>query len=135
MFNRSAVPPYTPTIEIVPPRQTVSMPWVSACRRSTPYALHHARCDGIGKQPDDLLGDAGALGPVRLHPDCVDHRIRPAPVSHLPNHLGDVVVLIGIDHLDSVTACHLEPLRDEVDGDHAGPAVLGHACAHLSDGA
>jgi hypothetical protein len=71
---------------------------------------------------------------VRLHPDRVDHRVRPAAVCLLANRVAEIrVVLVQVDRLDPEVACALQPLGDEVDGDHAVAPMVRDPRAHVAD--
>ena len=83
MFMGSAVPPYTPLMESVPPRRTVSMHWLRAVSRSTPPFSIAVWAAESGSRPTSVWAILPAAGPVRLHADGVYDRVRPAPVGHL----------------------------------------------------
>ena len=87
----SAVPPYTPLSEIVPPRRTISIAECSAASLDTPAFSISGCGDRVRQQPRQLVGDPGDRRAVRLHADGVDDRVGAAAVGHLADRAGEVV--------------------------------------------
>src|SRR5213079_1203785 len=101
-------------IEIVPPRQTVSIDCVSACSRSTPIFSITLYAAKSGRRPTSFCAIPALSVLVGLHAHRVDHGVAAAPVGQLAHRLGDVLVLLQVEDLHPVPARHLEPLRHEV---------------------
>ena len=80
----STMPPYTPTIESVPPRRTVSIAACSTDSRSTPaFSISFCR-DRVGQEAREVLGELAERRAMRLHADRVDHGIRAASIRQSP---------------------------------------------------
>src|SRR3954447_23887808 len=71
----SAIPPYTPLRDTVPPRRTMSIAEYSALQPVETSVLHQRRRNRSGKQPGDLVDQLGDWRPMGFHADRVDDRV------------------------------------------------------------
>ena len=71
---------------------------------------------------------------MRLHADGVDHAMGSPAAGLVQDVAGNVVHLSRVDDLDTVTAGHFQPLRDQVHAeDLLGPEDLRASCRELAD--
>jgi hypothetical protein len=100
-------------------------------------ALDHRPGDRVGQVAGRLLGELAKRRAVRLHADSIDGRVGAATVRELADALGNpsgvARTIRDVEDLDAVVARHREPLRDEVDPDHAGALVARDPRRHLTD--
>ena len=106
---------------------------LTTLRRSTPAFSIIFAAIASGIRPTSCCAALPIRRAVRLHPDRVDHRVGAAAVGQPAQRVADVVLVGGVEHLDPVRPRADDPLRDEVDADHAGALVLGDARAHVAD--
>ena len=77
--------------------------------------LQHPLPDRIRHGARDFLCEPAGGRAVRLHPDRVYNRVGPQTIGHLAYRLSDVVVLLGVPHLDTIAARPLDPLWHDGD--------------------
>ena len=87
----SAIPPYTPDNEIVPPRRTMSIAGTTRSADRSRRRHHLRRRPRPAATPVIWLRDLAHRRTVRLHPDRVDHRIRATALGQVADDLAEVL--------------------------------------------
>ena len=91
----SAIPPYTPLSEIVPPRRTSSIAAYRAPSRSKPTVSIIFAATRVRQQPGDLVRRAVPTGdPCASMPTASITESGPRPPVRSAHHLGEVLAVL-----------------------------------------